>query len=301
MTSPPSKITRVERALAGMGAIDGDPGFGGSLPTLGPIPPAARALGLEPHDYRVWIRTFGRLRVYVDYREIPASAWPYPKVQSLLRFLLMREGFVPVEEVFEAIWANLTPARARQNFSVALHHLRRLLEPHKRKHHDSRLLIYQDQQVRINHSLILVDRVLFQRLAREATSAGPEDPRYRECLERMVSLYAGPLYEDEPYQEWCVRERERLEQTYLMARAELARDALNSGSFMACIRHCEEALDRDPLNEPFYLMLMEAHRGMGHRARALAHYHDLRKLLAEELGVEPSNKIKRLYQEILED
>lgn len=301
MTSPPSKITRVERALAGMGAIDGDPGFGGSLPTLGPIPPAARALGLEPHDYRVWIRTFGRLRVYVDYREIPASAWPYPKVQSLLRFLLMREGFVPVEEVFEAIWANLTPARARQNFSVALHHLRRLLEPHKRKHHDSRLLIYQDQQVRINHSLILVDRVLFQRLAREATSAGPEDPRYRECLERMVSLYAGPLYEDEPYQEWCVRERERLEQTYLMARAELARDALNSGSFMACIRHCEEALDRDPLNEPFHLMLMEAHRGMGHRARALAHYHDLRKLLAEELGVEPSNKIKRLYQEILED
>ncbi|HEX6988105.1 MAG TPA: BTAD domain-containing putative transcriptional regulator [Bacillota bacterium] len=276
MTSPRAKIQRVEAALTGTGMIDNGINQGGALPTLGPIPHAARALGIEPHDYRVWIRTFGRLRVYIDYHEVPPSAWPYPKVQSLLRFLLMREGFVAVEEVFEAIWPNITPARARQNFSVALHHLRRLLEPHKRKHHDSRLLVYHDQQVRINHSMILVDRVLFQRLAREAEAVGPQHERYCEYLERMVALYAGPLYEDEPYQDWCVRERERLEQTYLMARGELARDALNSGNFMACIHHCEEALDRDPLNEPFHLLLMQAHRGMGHRARALAHYHDLR-------------------------
>lgn len=299
MTSPPSKIQRVEPALD-IGVVGGTEPMG-ALPTLGPIPHAARALGLEPHDYRVWIRTFGRLRVYIDYREVSPSAWPYPKVQSLLRFLLLREGFIPVEEVFDAIWGNLTPDRARQNFSVALHHLRRILEPHKRKHHDSRLLVYQDQRVRINHSMILVDRVLFQRLFREASAMGAEDPRYREYLERMVSLYAGPLYEDEPYQEWCVRERERLEQMYLLAREELARHALRSGQFLACVRHCEEALDRDPLSEPFHLMLMEAHRAMGHRARALTHYHDLRKLLAEELGVEPSSQIKRLYEEILAD
>lgn len=299
MTSPPSKVQRVEPALD-IGVVGGTEPMG-ALPTLGPIPHAARALRLEPHDYRVWIRTFGRLRVYIDYREVSPSAWPYPKVQSLLRFLLLREGFMPVEEVFDAIWGNLTPDRARQNFSVALHHLRRILEPHKRKHHDSRLLVYQDQRVRINHSMILVDRVLFQRLAREASAMGAEDPRYREYLERMVSLYAGPLYEDEPYQEWCVRERERLEQMYLLAREELARHALRSGQFLACVRHCEEALDRDPLSEPFHLMLMEAHRAMGHRARALTHYHDLRKLLAEELGVEPSSQIKRLYEEILAD
>lgn len=295
--SLPGKIPRGPTTVSGLEDVDMEPA---TLPDLGPIPNAARALGIEPHNFRIWIRTFGRLRVYLDYEEIPPGSWPYPKVQSLLRFLLLREGFVPLDEVLEAIWPQASVERARQNFSVALHHLRRTLEPHRKKHHDSRLLIYHDQQLRLNHSMILTDRTLFLRLARAAEAAGPENERYTSLLGKLVTLYAGPLYEDEPYQEWCIRERERLEQVYLMARQELAGHALERGNYLACIRHCEEGLDRDPLAEPFHLLLMQAYSAMGHRARVVDHYHRLRRMLDEELGVEPSLQIKKLYEQLLQ-
>lgn len=267
---------------------------------LGPMPKATALLNIDAHKFRIWIRTFGRLRVYIDYKELTAKDWSYPKVQSLLRFLLLQHQSIPLDAVLERIWPNLPDDRARQNFSVALHHLRSTLEPHRTKHHDSNLIIYKNRQVRFNHSLVLVDRNLFIQLSREKIATDLSSERYRALNEAMVSLYAGQLFEDEPYQDWCIRERERLEEMYLMAREELARLSLEEGDPMTALRHCEAILDRDPLREVAHIILMKAYVALGHRTRAVNHYHQLTRLLAEELGMAPASTIQQLYEEILQ-
>lgn len=267
---------------------------------LGPMPKAAALLNIDAHKYRIWIRTFGRLRVYIDYRELTAKDWSYPKVQSLLRFLLLQHQSIPLDAVLERIWPHLPSDRARQNFSVALHHLRSTLEPHRTKHHDSNLIIYKNRQVRFNHAQVLVDRNLFIQLSREKSATDPAGERYRALNEAMVSLYAGQLFEDEPYQDWCMRERERLEEMYLMAREELARLSLEEGDPMTALNHCEAILDRDPLREVAHIILMKAYMSLGHRTRAVNHYHQLTQLLADELGMAPASAIQQLYKEILE-
>lgn len=269
-------------------------------PELGPMPKAAALLNIDPHQYRLWIRTFGRLRVYVDYRELTSRDWSYPKVQSLLRFLLLQHQSIPLDAVLEPIWPNLPSNRARQNFSVALHHLRSALEPHRTKHHDSDLIIYKNRQVRFNHAHVLVDRNLFIQLNREKSMTNPAHERYRALNEAMVSLYAGQLFEDEPYQDWCLRERERLEEMYLMTREELARLSLEEGDPVTALRHCENILDRDPLREVAHIIVMKAYMALGHRTRAVNHYHQLAQLLADELGMMPATTIQQLYEEILE-
>lgn len=275
---------------------------GGTVPevsNLGPIPSAAAELGIDAHSYRIWVRTFGSLRVYIDYQEVPASAWPYPKVRSLLRLLLIHEGFLPLDYVVETIWPNLSPNRGRQNFSVALHHLRRVLEPYRDKHHDSELLIYQNKQIRFNHGKVLSDRQLFLRLAREAELVRDDAERYGQLLEHMIRLYAGPLFEDDAYDDWSSRERQHLQEMYLLAHQELASHCLKKGNYLGCLRHADAVLATDPLRESVHLLLMQAYHAMGDRARALAHYHDLRRLLNDELGIEPSESINAVYTQLL--
>lgn len=274
-----------------------------SLPSAtqpyGPIPLAAEKLGIDHSQYSIWIRTFGRLRVYVDYKEIPSKEWRYPKVQSLLRFLLLHPGTIALDQVLEAIWPDLPPERARQNFAVALHHLRRALEPNRDKPHRSRLILYKDRQVRLDHSSILTDRNLFLKLWAHLQNAALPPEEQEPYLLALTSLYAGPLYEDEPYEDWCALERQRLSDIYILARETLARLAFEANNMSLCVQHCQEVLAVEPLHEPAHLLLLQAYQGMGHRARAVTHYHQLRKQLDDELGVPPSEPIRQLYEEIL--
>lgn len=267
--------------------------------THGPIPFAAELLGIDHSQYAIWIRTFGRLRVYVDYREIPSKEWRYPKVQSLLRFLLLHPGNVPLDQVLETIWPDLPPERARQNFAVALHHLRKAVEPDKDKPHRSQLILYKDKQVRLDHSSILTDRNLFLKLWAHVQKAGLLPEEQQPFLMALTSLYAGPLYEDEPYEDWCAVERQRLSDIYVLAREALARLAFEANNLNLCVQHCQEVLVVEPLHEPAHLLLLQAYQVMGHRARAVTHYHQLRKQLDDELGVPPSEPIRQLYEEIL--
>src|SRR5262249_1603323 len=55
-----------------------------------------------------------------------------------------------------------------------------------------------------------------------------------------------------------------------------------------------------PYSEPFAGLLMRALYGSGRQADALAVYTELRRRLRGELGVEPSEKMRRLHQDVLQ-
>lgn len=56
----------------------------------------------------------------------------------------------------------------------------------------------------------------------------------------------------------------------------------------------------DPLREAGYQRLMRAQAAAGHRAEALRAYQACRRVLSEELGVDPSPETEALYLELLE-
>ena len=55
----------------------------------------------------------------------------------------------------------------------------------------------------------------------------------------------------------------------------------------------------DPLNEWLHARLIEALHASGRRSEALRAYHELRVLLDRELGLGPSDELRRLQREIL--
>jgi DNA-binding SARP family transcriptional activator len=64
------------------------------------------------------------------------------------------------------------------------------------------------------------------------------------------------------------------------------------------LSHAREAVRLEPFRESGYRRLMRVHARMGDRAEAVRVYADLRRLLAKELGVEPSDETESVYREV---
>ncbi len=60
-----------------------------------------------------------------------------------------------------------------------------------------------------------------------------------------------------------------------------------------------EAIRLDDLRERAYQLLMIANSAMGNRAEAVRVYHQLRELLADQLGTDPSEQTEAIYLGLL--
>ncbi|MEV4315407.1 AAA family ATPase [Actinocrispum sp. NPDC049592] len=99
--------------------------------------------------------------------------------------------------------------------------------------------------------------------------------------------------------EWPNSVRERLGELLVSAleTASLAASALNDER--NALRFADEAVRRAPLRESAHRCRMTAHVAAGNRAEALRSYHELRRMLAEELGIDPAPETQAAYAELL--
>ena len=98
---------------------------------------------------------------------------------------------------------------------------------------------------------------------------------------------------------WVERRRAWLRDLYLRSLEVLADVWIRRGDHILAVSDTEEALRSEPFRESLYRLLMRAHASAGNRAEALKVYERCRRLLADELGVDPSPEIEAIYLDIL--
>lgn len=98
---------------------------------------------------------------------------------------------------------------------------------------------------------------------------------------------------------WVQRTRRNLRTALVRSHECLAAIYVQTHEFPTAIVHAGLAGDLEPFRETAHLLLMQAHAGAGNRAEALRAYERCRVLLAEELGVSPSDAVESAYLEIL--
>jgi len=113
-------------------------------------------------------------------------------------------------------------------------------------------------------------------------------------LEEAAALYRGDLFEDEPYADWCARERDELRGSYLDVVRNLGRLCNQTGNAELAVGHLRRGLIVDPLREDLHQMLIETLIGLGRRKDALEQCRDCVRLLREEIGAEPLPATRRL-------
>jgi DNA-binding SARP family transcriptional activator len=99
--------------------------------------------------------------------------------------------------------------------------------------------------------------------------------------------------------EWVDRIRGQLQAQRLRALEILAESLLASGDHARALTAANDVLEIDPYRETAYQLLMRAHAAAGNRAEALLAYERCRRLLAGELGIDPSPATESVYLAIL--
>ena len=101
------------------------------------------------------------------------------------------------------------------------------------------------------------------------------------------------------YEDWVVLERERFRQLRLHALEALCARLTEAGRFGAAVQAGLVAVSGEPLRESAHRTLIGAHLAEGNQGEAVRQYHLYRRLLADELAIEPSAAIRGLVEPLL--
>src|SRR2546430_8079475 len=102
------------------------------------------------------------------------------------------------------------------------------------------------------------------------------------------------------YDEWILPERDRWRQAFLQAAERLIALLEEERDYDAAIRAAPQLLRQDSLHEPTYRQLMRLYGLRGDRAAALRVYHTCVTVLERELGTDPSEVTRAVYESLLQ-
>jgi DNA-binding SARP family transcriptional activator/tetratricopeptide (TPR) repeat protein len=142
-----------------------------------------------------------------------------------------------------------------------------------------------------------VDLHRFRRMLDRARSA-PDDEHAAGELAGALALWRG-----EPFggleTDWLAPQRAALHRQRLDARLDLTDLRLRRGRQAGLAAELADWVERHPLDERLAAQYLLALCHDGQQARALAHYERLRRLLADQLGVDPGPRLRELHRQIL--
>lgn len=244
------------------------------------------------------IYAFGGFRVYWGDELI--DDFPTRKAESLLCYLILnRHRFHPREVLAEVLWGQAESRNAKACLNTALWRLRRILQSHEVE--PAEYLIVDREQIRFNTETdYWLDVGEFEALSSEFEAeregTAPEEWNV-EPLRKSVNLYQGDLLEG-VYEDWFLYDRERLQQMFLRALARLMVHHGAKSQYEEGIAYGQQILSLDPLREEVHRRLMRYCQLAGRRACALRQYEVCRRVLREELGIEPMPETVALYRAI---
>jgi predicted ATPase len=217
---------------------------------------------------------------------------PGAKRQALVACLALRAGrVVPTDTLVEALWGSDLPAAPR---NAVQHHVARL----RRSLGEDAIRLAADGYALEGAA---VDAIEFENLltaARVALRAG--DARgAADTIAEAIDLWRGPALLGLPQSMMATAEASRLDSLRLDALEERFEAALALGEHADVVSLVRAALEESPFRERLWAQLMLALYRSGRQADALEVFQEARRVLMEELALEPGPELRRLQEAIL--
>jgi DNA-binding SARP family transcriptional activator len=224
------------------------------------------------------LRLLGGFQLILNHRVLPVTSGS----QRLITFLALHDRLLPRMYIAGVLWPEVPTGRANANLRAGLW---RLPEP-------CRLVVDQSA-----HHLRLADitvdlrdaTVLAQRLLDRTQHCAEGDLGSTARTELSDELL--PTWYDD---DWVLLERERFHQLRLHALEALCDRLITAGRYGEAIDAGLAAVTAEPLRESAHRVLIKAHLAEGNQGEADRQYQLCRRLLRDELGVEPSNALRAL-------
>ncbi len=216
------------------------------------------------------------------------------KERSLLAALALNlNAVVPVDSLISALWGESPPSAARKTLQTYIWNLRQVFGA------DVIATVAPGYVLRIAPNDVDVSR--FRSLVRdgEASMTAGDPAQASVALGQAVALWRGEPFGGVAAHSGLAGEKVRLTEEYLSALETRLSANLAAGRHTDVVGELEALVDIHPFRERLWGYLMVALYRCGRQADALRTYQRARKLLVEELGLEPGGELRRIEEAVL--
>ena len=197
--------------------------------------------------------------------------------QRVVAFVALHERPLSRAHVAGSLWLDSPDDRAGANLRSALWRIQRI-EPRLIEVSDRKLQLRDDVQVDLREAEAFARREL------HGDAGGAEVE---------ISALAGDLLPDW-YEDWVLFERERFRQVRLRALDALCDRLTQAGRLNEAMEAALLSVAGDPLRESAHRGLVRVHLSEGNAGEAVRAYRLYQRLLQEQLGIQPSERMREL-------
>jgi predicted ATPase/DNA-binding SARP family transcriptional activator len=236
-------------------------------------------------------RILGPLEVVDRGRQLPLGK---PRTRAVLAaFLLHANEPLTRERVVDLVWGGSPPRTADAAFYNCVSDLRRALGADRLSGEGGayRLVVGKGE----------LDRDRFEALVADGHAALTDGAAERAAslLEGALATWRGDPLDEVRYETFAQPEIRRLEELHLTALETRIDADLACGRHEALVAELEGLVQTHSGRERFHAQLMLALYRSGRQADALGHYREARRVLLDELGLEPGAELQDLERKIL--
>lgn len=207
---------------------------------------------------------------------------PYAKIDALLYYMLVTK-VVTRDEIAGLLWPDENEVIAKKNIRNAIYQAKKSLG-------ENIIISPKKTFIMLNENLdIETDVDLFIRSPRE-----------------NMHLYTGDflqgffLKEAESYEYWIVKMRNYYQDKFSTECYLKIEEDIQKKNYDNVENNIQRLKELDEYDERSFRLLMRFYQDTGRNSKVIETYYDLSKLLRRELGIDPDNKTKEIYERSLE-
>jgi DNA-binding SARP family transcriptional activator len=212
------------------------------------------------------------------------------KQRAVLAVLLLDAGrVVSVDRLIDALWGEQPPRTAATSLQNFISALRKTLGPD--------VLETKAPGYRINLNPGELDLERFRQAVEEAREHDPVERSTR--LREALALWRGPALAEFTFEAFAQQPIAHLEELRLTTLEQRVESDLEAGRHGELVGELEGLVEAHPVRERLRAHYMLALYRSGRQAEALETYQEGRRILVEQLGIEPSRELQQLHGAIL--
>lgn len=240
----------------------------------------------------------GTLEVRDGHNRITPTA---PKLRQTLALLLVRHNtLVQTEAFIDELWGEYPPVSAITTLQTYIYKLRGIFSAKNltspacalQTHPSGYMMSISEEAIDVNQ---------FEQIL-ELGKKELDENRNEQASQRLskaLSFWRGPALVDVMTGNILSAYTASLEEKKLRALDLCIETELKLGRHRDIVGELKQLVVTHPLHEAFYIQLMKALHRSGRRSEAMETYQRLRKVLLEELGVDPSDESRQIHHELL--
>lgn len=239
----------------------------------------------------------GDFEVHQDGRAVNLGG---PKQRALLAILVAARGRpVPVDRLVDQIWGEDPPPAVLGSLHVQVAKLRKQLEPDRGPRAEPQVLVTKPSGYALLLPADAVDAEVFARMVAESQGTTSSSAT-TELLTAALELWSGPAYGGiSELSQVLATEAARLEELRLDAVEQLWAARIESGDHVSAAAELRTLVAEHPLRERLWGLLALALYRSDRQAHALEALQEVRRHLADELGLDPGEELRALEQAML--